>query len=162
MKKAYLNLLSLGNEADEGGGLLGTSYKKQFLLLFFQHYMYLSIQDDDLREDLTMDFEFDIACAFKRDIIKTTKDFCKALSISGASFNKTILLIKYLKALNNSKYSNLIELKNLFQDNISKDVLVDAIEQCTSDKVYLKMFGVEAPINSEEKENNNEKEMERD
>lgn len=159
LKKAYLKLISLGDEANEGGGLTGTSYKEQFLLLFFQHYMCPSIQDDDLRDDLKLDFSHSIACAFKRDIIKTTEDLCKALSISGASFNKTSMLIEYLKALNSSKYSNLIELKNLLQEKINKDILVDAIDQCTSHKVYLEMFGVVPPEDSD-KGKNDDKEKE--
>ena len=160
MKNAYFKLISLGDEANEGGGLTGTSYKKQFLLLFFQHYMYLSVQDDDLREDLVTEFELAMTCAFKRDIIKATDDFCKAMSVSGASFDKTSLLIAYLKALNNSKYRNLIELKNIIQEKINKDILVDAIDQCTSDKVYLEMFGIESPGDSDKgKEDDKEKEV---
>lgn len=152
LKNAYLKLVNLGDEATERIGFLGSSsYKQQYLLLFFQHYMYLSILDDDLRNDVVKDFNHAMACAFKRDIIKTTEDFCNALSVNGASFHKTSLLIDYLKALNNSKYCNLIELKNIIQENTNKDLLVDAIDQCTSDKVYLKMFGIEAPIDLKDK-----------
>lgn len=150
LKNAFLRLLSLGEEADEGSSLFNTnSYRKQFLLLFFQHYMYFSIQDDDLRDEIVNVFEFCMRCAFKRDIIKSTEDFCKALAVSCASFDKKVLLTNYLKALNKSKFSNLVELKNIFQENVNKDLLVEAIDTCTSDKIYLKLFGVEAPIDSE-------------
>ena len=156
LKNAYLKLISLGDEADERVRYAGASRKQEYLLLFFQHYMYLSIQDDDLRNDIVKEFDYVMACAFKRDIIKTTEDFCKALSVKGASFHKKSLLIDYLKALNNSKYCNLIELEIIIQENTNKDLLVDAIDQCTSEKVYLEMFRIEAPIKSEDKKDSDE------
>jgi hypothetical protein len=65
-----------------------------------------------------------------------------------------------LKAINQSEFRNLQELKEIFQNEINdKSLLVDAIDQCTSDKVYLEMFGVEAPKNSDEG-NNDDKEKE--
>jgi len=156
LKKAFINLMSLGDEADDGGGVLGITYRQKYHLLFFQHFMYNSVADEDLRGEISENFDFCMSCAFKRDIIKSTEDFCKALSVSGASFDKKDLLVDYLKALNQSRYSNLIELKNIFQENLNKDLLVDAIDKCTTDEVYLKLFGVESPIelSVEEKETN--------
>ena len=55
------------------------------------------------------------------------------------------MLIDYLKALNQSKYKGLEELKDIFQEHLDKDLLVDAIDKCTTDKVYLGLFGVENP-----------------
>lgn len=86
-------------------------------------------------------------CAFKGDIIKSTIDFCRALSNEDATFEKTPLLIDYLKALNQSKYKGLEELRIIFQDNLDKVLLVEAIDKCTTDKVYLGLFGVEDPEN---------------
>lgn len=158
LKNSFLKLISLGDEANNGGGLFGTSYKKQYLLLFFQHYMYFSILDDDLREEIVNDFKHGMNCAFKRDIIKSTEDFCKAISVGGASFDKMSVLIDYLKALNQSKYSNLIELRNILQENINKDLLVDAIDKCTTDNVYLELFGIETPVEPSVEEEEGDKE----
>ena len=156
LKSAYIKLCGLGDDADESVGLFGTSCKRQYLLLFFQHYMYFSIQDDCLRNDIVKNFDDAIECAFKRDIIKTTEDFCRGLSCSHVSFDKTALLAVYLKAIGTSKFKDLMELKDIFQSNIDDNMLVEAIERCTSNKVYLRMFGVEPPIgeNKEEKDNN--------
>lgn len=153
LKRSYLKLVSLDDEIDKGILSFRCSYKQQYLLLFFQHYMYLSILDDELRDTIVNNFEHSISCAFKRDIIKSTEDLCKALSVGGASFDKMSVLVEYLKALNKSKYSNLIELKNILQENINKDLLVDAIDKCRTDKVYLVLFGVEAPEKSIESNN---------
>lgn len=145
LKRSFLKLISIDDETDKDGELFGGSYKQRYLLLFFQHYMYFSILDDDLREEIVNDFKHGMNCAFKRDIIKSTEDFCKALSVGGASFDKKCLLVDYLKALNQSKYSNLIELKNILQESVNRDLLVEAIEKCTTDGVYLGLFGVEVP-----------------
>ena len=122
--------------------------------------MQQAILDDDIRPGIVNDFNHVMACAFKRDIIKSTVDFCQALSVDSAPFDKVVLLADYLKALNQSKYSNLIELKNIFQEKMNKDLLVNAIDKCTTDGVYLGMFGVEAP--GESVETGNEETIEKE
>lgn len=144
LKKAYIKLNSLGEIADEIPGL-GPSYRKRYLLLFFQNFLFSAILDEDLRDVVKNDFDLALECAFERDVIKSTKDFCQALSVSNTSFDKVTLLVDYLKALNQSKYSKLEELKNIFQEKVNKDILVEAIDRCTRDEVYLGLFGVEAP-----------------
>lgn len=148
LKNAFLKLIRIGESATNIS-FFDKTYRKPFLLLFFQHYLYFSIKDDDLREIIVADFGYCMACAFKSDIIKSTEDFCKALTIEGASYNKTSILIDYLKALNQSKFSSLIELKNIFQENVNKDLLVDAIDKCTTDNVYLTLFGIYPPDKAE-------------
>lgn len=152
LKNAFLKLLKIIEDTNVDEDVeddFETTYKMPFLLLFFQHYLYFSIKDDDLREDIVKGFNHCIDCAFKSDIIKSTEDFCKALTVEGASYNKTSILVDYLKALNQSKFSNLIELKNILQEDTNKDLLVDAIDKCTTDNVYLTLFGIEAPHETE-------------
>lgn len=145
LKRAYIKLLKLGQEIDVSD-YLRPSLRKQFHLLFFQHYLRKTILDDDLRPEVSKDFEFGISCAFKRDIIKSTEDFCSALSYNTASFDKELILTNYLKAINNSKYSDLADLKNILEKNIYDQALLpNAIEKCTQDKVYLTLFGVTPP-----------------
>ena len=44
-----------------------------------------------------------------------------------------------------------VELKNIFHEDIkNKSLLVGAIDKCTSDKVYLEMFGIADPAISNE------------
>lgn len=142
LKRAYIKLCELGQDIDVSE-FLRPSPRKQFHLLFFQHYLGETILDNNLRPEMLKDFEFGMSCAFTRDIIKSTEDFCSALSDNTATFDKCDILVNYLKALNNSKYKDLVELKNIFENNISNhNLLPNAIEKCMQDKVYLALFGI--------------------
>lgn len=144
LKKAFEKLMAIHLEVGKDV-LVDSSLETRYVLLFFQHYLFQSILDDKLRTEVVKDLDSCMNCAFKHDIIKSTKDFCRALSNEDATFEKTQLLIDYLKALNQSKYKDLEELKDIFQEYLDKDLLVDAIDKCTTDKVYLDLFGVENP-----------------
>lgn len=144
LKKAFEKLMAIHLEVGKDV-LVDSSLETRYILLFFQHYLFQSILDDKLRSEVVKDLDSCMNCAFKHDIIKSTKDFCRALSNDDATFEKKQLLIDYLKALNQSKYKDLEELKDLFQEYLDKDLLVDAIDKCTTDKVYLGLFGVENP-----------------
>lgn len=144
LKSAYTNLLKVEN--DQKDVVSFDDCKDSYMLLFFQHFLYESLLDDDIREDLRNAFEIGCKCAFKRDIIKSTKEICMLLSESDAPFEKEPMLVDYLKAINKSKYKDLIELKNIFQDEIkNQNLLVEAIDKCTTNKVYLSLFGIEEP-----------------
>lgn len=150
LKTAFLKLLQLGDVANEGD-FVYPSYKEQYLLLFFQHYMKFSMMDDNIREELCPFFSKGIRAAFKRDIINTTVDLCYALSDNSATFDKGTILVDYLKAINSSKYSDLAELKYILENNISnQNLLPNAIEKCTQDNVYLTLFGITPPAPTEE------------
>lgn len=160
LKSAYLNLRNI-NKEQNASGMDYTEYESPYLLLFFQHYMYQALMDDDIREDLRKEFYNGCQCAFKSDIIRSTKDICRVLSKSNVRFEKKSILVDYMKAIEKSGFRKLQELKDIFQNEINdKSLLVDAIDQCTSDKVYLEMFGVEAPEDSDEGKNDDkEKEV---
>lgn len=146
LKTAFYKLLELGDEADKRGWF-SLSYKDNYLLLMFQHYMYFSIKDDIIREQIKPRFGLLIKCAFKRDIVKTTTDLCKALSEQNITFDKSDILVSYLSALNDSSFNNLPELKKIFEDKIlDKSLLADAIEKCTNNKTYLKLFDINPPV----------------
>lgn len=153
MKRAFMKLMTMGPEIYVDG-FLSPSYWKRYAIQFFQHYLRQSILDDDLRPEIVKGFNYGMACAYKCDIIKSTEDMCQALCVSSAQFDKVALLVDYLKALNQSRFSNLIELKNIFQEKVNKDILVEAIDRCTTDEVYLGLFGVTNPNVSIETENN--------
>lgn len=148
LKRAFIQLMTIDDEANTDV-LFTPSKRKEYTLLFFQHFLYQSILDDELRPEVVKEFDGEVECAFKSDIIRSTKDLCKALSNHNVAFDKISLLKSYLIALNQSKYSVLEELRTIFQDNLDKGLLVEAIDQCTSDKVYLEMFGIEAPGDSD-------------
>ena len=144
LKRAFVNLMAInsGVAKDE---FTDSMNETRYVLLLFQHYLFQSILDDELRPIIVKDLNSCMDCAFKHDIIKSTKDFCRALSNEDATFEKKQLLIDYLKALNQSKYKGLVELRDVFQEYLDKNLLVEAIDKCTTDKVYLRLFGVENP-----------------
>ena len=138
-KKAYLNLLKTGKENE--GGLLRSKYKDSYYLLFFQHFCCQTVLDDDLRDYLSENFKIYIDCAFRRDIIKSTEDMCRALSIDAVPFDREKYLCKYLVALNESKYKDLIELRNILESQInSKTLLPNAVDLATKDGKRLVLF----------------------
>lgn len=139
LKKAYVNLLKTG-KADESSFMRG-SYKQSYYLLFFQHFCRLTVLDDDLRDDLSDNFKDYINCAFKRDIIKSTEDMCRALSIDAVSFDREKYLCKYLVALNESKYKDLIELRNILEGQINnKTLLPNAVALAIEEGKKLVLF----------------------
>lgn len=138
LKKAYVNLLKTGMENESN---IYLSNKESFFLLFFQHFCCPSILDDDLRDSLADCFDKCMSCAFKRDIIKSTEDFCKALSVDAVAFDREQYLKRYLIALNKSSFKNQIELRNILESQISsKTLLTNAIELATKDGVKLELF----------------------
>lgn len=150
LREAYLKLK---NESEEELSEDDMSYIKievpadeNYILLFFQHYSYQALKDDEIRPSLVKEFNDNCHVAFKRDLIKTTIDICKALNEDVTTFNKEEVLTAYLKALNMCKYKNLIDLRNIFEQNITKpELLKKAIEKCTADGTYLEMFGIKNP-----------------
>ena len=154
LKSAYLNLRTI-NKEQNANGMDYTEYESPYLLLFFQHYMYQALMDDDIREELRKEFYNGCQCAFKSDIIRSTKDICRVLSKSNVQFEKKSILVDYMKAIDQSRFRLLPELKEILETEINnKSLLVDAIDQCTSDKIYLEMFGIEAPLDVESKNEN--------
>ena len=155
LKRAFIQSMTIDDEANKDD-YSTPSMREQYILLFFQHFLYQSILDDELRPEVVMEFEGNVKCAFKSDIIRSTKDLCKALSNHSVAFDKISLLKSYLMALNQSKYSDLKELRTIFQDNLDKGILVEAIDRCTSDKVYISLFGIVAPSDIQTSDENEE------
>lgn len=148
LKEAYLKLINESNETSL------EDYKESYILLFFQHYCHLALKDGEIRPALVDGFIYASRQAFKRDIIKTTIDLCKAISDNDSSFNKETVLIAYLKALNHSKHRKLDDLKNLLEQNITPPTLLEkAKDQCLKDGEYLALFGMEK---EEDKQNSEE------
>lgn len=148
IKEAYLKLTSSreGFENQDEYDASIEPYIHDYMILLFQHYCYDSLKDDQICPDLIKVFETMCNCAFKRDIIKSTIDLCRAVSEKDSAFNKLEVLTEYLKAINNSQHKKLIDLKNIFKQNISLgSFLQNAIEQCKKDGVYLELFGLTKP-----------------
>lgn len=129
------------------------SNSEEYILIFFQHYCYQAVKDDVIRPELVNGFAENSNNAFQRDIIKTTIDLCRALTDETSTFNKEDVLTAYLKALNGCKHKNLEELRNILEQNITPQSLLEkAKEQCTKDGVYLSLFGITKPEKEEKGE----------
>ena len=160
VREAYLKLEEEQEEEPEpemGFIRFGTSSSEDYILIFFQHYCNQAVKDDLIRPDLVKGFAENSNKAFKRDIIKSTIDLCRALSDETSTFNKEKVLTAYLKALNGCKHKNLEELRNILEQNIMPQSLLEkAKEQCTKDGVYLSLFGITKPEEGEKQEETTE------
>ena len=153
LREAYLKLKS--DEKEEKKEIedsmitikIGGDYDDNYILVFFQHFCNQAVKDDIIRPELIRRFYDTCDNAFKRDIIKSTIDISKAISDNESSFNKEEVLTAFLKALNHSKHRNLSDLRNILEQNITPQTLLDkAKEQCVKDKEYLSLFGMKAPV----------------
>lgn len=165
LRKAYLGFIDVAKNADDNAGATTGEKKNEYkidgnyyegnmsyLILLFQHYCYQSVKDDSIRPYLLVEMGDVIECAFKRDIVKSTIELCKALNEETSSFNKEEVLTTYLKGLNSSKHKKYIDLKNILEQNISPNTILEkAIANCSTDKVYLDLFGVTPPDASHDK-----------
>lgn len=158
LKEAYLKFKSmpdnegnidLENENDDSSGELSSiiifpdNKEADYILLFFQHYSFQSVNDDEIRPKMIEYFQQNCRLAFKRDIIKSTLDLCKALSDDDSTFNKEDVLVAYLKALNKCKHGTLKDLRNIMEQNIHpRDLLTSAIGRCKAESVNLKLFEI--------------------
>lgn len=145
---AYQKLIASGC-ADRGDSFFSSSYKDNYLLVFFQHFIFQSILDSDLRKEIILFFKTGCKCAFERDMIKCTKDLCKALNEPILS-NPVDILYEYLIAVNDSEFKSLSEIKEIFNSELEeKSNLRQAIDRCTSNNIYLELFDNKQPIDDE-------------
>lgn len=148
LRTAYLKMKKLLEEPKHNNCVC--DYSELYIVLFYQHFFYQAIKDDKIFPDFASYYGDIFARAYTRDVIKSTTDFCKALSEEPTKFDKEIVLTTYLKALNSSQFSKLTELKNVFEHGITPHTLLqNAIDRCTADKVYLTLFGIIPPSESE-------------
>lgn len=85
-----------------------TSYKKDYTLLFFQHFSDESIKNPELRKEFIENFDYLIGCGFKNDIIKSTDDMVNALSNMPDEI-KMEVVTAYYNSLKVSKYKDMSE-----------------------------------------------------
>lgn len=148
VREAYLKLEEESKEEPAETGIISLSLSpsESYMLIFFQHYCYQAVRDDLIRPELMRCFADNSDNAFKRDMIKSTIDLCRALTDETSTFNKEEVLTAYLKALNGCKHRNLEELRNIMEQNITpRSLLENAKDQCTKDGVYLSLFGITKP-----------------
>jgi len=116
LKEAYSKL-----EEDEKKGSNGftfeMSYEDQYKLLFFQHFLDLSMFDDKIRVDLIEFIPKGINCAFKNDIIKSTNDFVSAINDLGYQL-MTKEINSFMKGISECKFKNSSFVYEIFTNGI--------------------------------------------
>lgn len=147
--QAYQKLIASG-KADKDISFLRPSYRSNYLIVFFQHYLYKCMLTAGLREDMVSYFEMGCKQAYERDMIKCTKDLCKALNESVISA-PTDILYKYLLAANKSEFKSLIAIKEILNsDIVDKSILRQVIDRCTREQIYLELFDNKQPVDDEQ------------
>lgn len=150
VKKAYCKLKNECEDIDTPRGL-GFTYREQYLLIFFQHFLNQSIQDNDIRDEVMNSFKTGCDCSYKNDIIKSTKDLMIGIN-SNVNIDKQNILKEYIIALNDTKHKKLIDVFNIIIDDLdNKDAILILWQNLIGDHPIVIKFG-EALI---EKYNNN-------
>ena len=106
LRQAYSNLGDIKNE-----------YHQQYHLLFFQHFLDLSLKDEELRKDILEFIPTGISAAFENDIIKSTTDFVTTLVDIGIQEFKTEVNM-FFNGLANSEFKNFETVYQLLFDNL--------------------------------------------
>lgn len=139
LKTAYLKMKDMLK--DESTDNVVNDCTDHYFALFYQHFFYQALKDGEISQEFENYYYEIFARAYKRDVINSTLDLCKSISEDANNCNKEVVLATYLKALNSSRYSNLRELRSIFEHNITPpSLLQNAIERCKEEKVDLQLF----------------------
>ncbi len=148
LKTAYFTMKKMLEDGSQKNVV--RDYSEYYIVLFYQHFFYKALIDDEISPEFEKYYGSIFSRAFNRDMIKSTIDLCKALSEETSTFDKELVLVTYLKALNSSQFSEFAELKNIFEQNISPQTLLqNAISRCTAEQVYLKLFNITPPASED-------------
>ena len=108
------------------------SYYNDYLLLFFQHFAGQSLLDDRIRACITNALGYLVGCAFKNDIIKSTKDIVGAIAEMPYEDGKAFV-VAYYRALRNSKFKDLSivfdNLKTAFTNEQWQSIIQESNEE---------------------------------
>ncbi len=118
LKKAYLKLKIKPQIKDNPEYLADIeSYKTSYLLLFFQHFLDLSLKDEEINDDLIEYYSHAIYCAFENDIIKSTEDFAKALIDLGYQ-SKEKEINSFFIGIAESEFKNLDKIYEIIYESL--------------------------------------------
>lgn len=159
LKKAYLSLDEL-LPIKQGPYRSGLEYKDSYKLIFFQHFLDLAIKDESIGPDLIIFYPHGIICSFENDILKSTKNFIKAIVDLGYQ-TRLEEISSFFKGLSNSSYCDFEELYMILFDGLkSRDdkfkffnLIPDSKEYRVGKKNYgeilIKEFEENEPTESE-------------
>lgn len=139
-KIAYEALQDI-HKQDEVIPATGLTYSVYYAQLFAQHFLYESMLDDNIRELVKMHFSSYVDCAFENDIVQSSISFCKALSAEKAHFDRADALYYFVDVINNSRYKNLTEIKEILLKNLLPVTLLpDVLERFRANGISIAMF----------------------
>ncbi|TDE54441.1 hypothetical protein [Flavobacterium sp. GT3P67] len=121
LKEAYLKLKEKNSKINENSDEddeefnfdLKPDYINSYKLLFFQHFLDLSIKDSIINDDLLDYYNSSVDCAFENDIIKSTTDFMNSIMETGLQ-SKTIEVNAFVKALSQSDFKTFDAIYQIF------------------------------------------------
>lgn len=102
LKQAYMALVEKGRDKDRVG-IFKPTKGEEYLLLFFQHFSGLSVEDSIIGERIIPYFQRGLDCAFENDVIKVIDDLSEVLVKKNSSFDRVNVLAHFITALNHSK-----------------------------------------------------------
>lgn len=106
LKQAYSQLGDIRNE-----------FHQKYHLLFFQHFIDLSLKDKELRKNISEFIPIGISSAFENDILKSTFDFANLLVNNGIQEYKSEVNM-FFKGLTNSEFKKFENVYELLFDNL--------------------------------------------
>ena len=141
---AYRNL---ENKSDNGivfDGLFAQrlSSKGQYLLLFYQHFCGQALCHELVSADIVNFFPHLLRCAFKKDVINSAISMVNCFNREeDAAVNKVEIVYLYLKALHESKYSNLEDAYSVIVSKYrNDDELKDIWKRLYDNNIYIATF----------------------
>ncbi|WP_439505746.1 hypothetical protein [Sediminibacterium sp.] len=121
-----------------------TEHKGSYDILFFQHFVNQSMQDEIIKDRILNNLESLIADSFKNDIIKSTSEYFNYVHSKGVVQNR-IEVNKFVLALSNSKYKDLgdiyISIFNQMSTRQEKFQLYELVEKTGSTKQFRSEYG---------------------
>lgn len=136
---AYRNLENKDDNGVVPGGLL---YRKgQYLMLFYQHFCEQALCHELVAAEIVSFFPYLLRCAFKNDVISSTTSMVNYFNRGNVAVNKVETIYLYLKALHESKHSNLEDAYSIIVSKYrSDDELKDIWRHLEENHVYIKLF----------------------
>lgn len=128
LKKAYLSLK-------------GSYHASNYELLFFQHFLDLSIMDEHVGPKIVNYFPVAISNAFENDIIKSSEDFINAIIVMGIK-EKEKEINSFCRGLASTQYVSLEKIYSIFFNGLKERSLQFKFYQIISNEKYNRKIKV--------------------
>lgn len=134
IKQAYLKLKGLESHK---------SFIDNYHVLFFQHFLYQTMEDNSLHSEVLTNYQTCVDCAFDNDILKTTNDFIRFI-VRDRNIDKYINEIKiFSTAIANSEFKEFSELfESIFELLINNENRIKYIKALSSKSTEEKKFKI--------------------